>query len=189
MQRLEPILPAHLSDEQQSLYREITQGPRAQGPQHFRLTREDGALLGPFNAFLLAPDLGRSLQDLGATVRYRTKLSGRVREMAILIVAAHWDSAFEWSAHESVGRSVGVTQDEMAAIRSKIVPNLADETERGCISLAMALVRGDIDDDTWATWAGVISHEAIFELATLVGYYSTLALQLRVFRVDDSPSD
>ena len=42
--------------------------------------------------------MGAALQDLGAAVRYRTGLTDRVREMAILLVAAHWDSAFERSS-------------------------------------------------------------------------------------------
>ena len=36
----------------------IAAGPRSQGPQLFPLTDDDGALRGPFNAFLLAPALG-----------------------------------------------------------------------------------------------------------------------------------
>jgi len=184
MTRLEQIPPTNLNPEQKSLYAKITEGPRAQGPKHFDLTRDDGALLGPFNALLLAPRLGSALQELGAAIRYQTALSARTREIAILTVAACWDSPFERSAHESVGRAVGLSAEEISEIRAGRVPALEDTHELACAYLARSMVEGDVDDEAWAAWAPVVGAATIFELTTLVGYYATLALQMRVFRVD-----
>jgi 4-carboxymuconolactone decarboxylase len=184
MTRLEPILPNNMDPEQRSLYAGITEGPRAQGPRHFDLTREDGALLGPFNALLLAPRLGSALQELGAAVRYQSALTARTREIAILTVAAHWGSAFERSSHESVGRAVGLSAEEMSEIRATRVPALDDPHEQACAHLVRGMVEGDVDDEAWATWAQVVGDATVFELTTLVGYYATVALQMRVFRVD-----
>jgi 4-carboxymuconolactone decarboxylase len=184
MSRLEPISPTKLDPEQRSLYASITEGPRAQGPRRFDLTGEDGALLGPFNALLLAPRLGSALQELGAAVRYQTALTARTREIAILTVAAHWDSAFERSSHESVGSPVGLSAEEMAEIRAARVPALDDQHELACAHLVRGMVEGDVDDEAWTSWAHVVGDATIFELTTLVGYYATLALQMRVFRVD-----
>lgn len=183
MSRLEPVPPTEMDPAQTALYASITSGPRAQGPQHFDLTREDGALLGPFNALLLSPDLGATLQEVGAAIRYRSALSARTREIAVLTVAAHWDCAFERMAHESVGLAVGLTLDEMSRIRSGVVPPLEDPGERACAHLVRAMVDGDVDDDAWAAWADTVGNAAVFELTTLVGYYATVALQMRVFRV------
>jgi len=183
MSRLEPIPPSDLDPQQTSLYVSITEGPRAQGPQFFDLTGDDGVLLGPFNALLLSPDLGGTLQEVGAAIRYRCGLSARTREIAILTVSANWDCAFERESHESVGLAVGLTPDQIAEIRSGLVPALDDAHETACAHLARAMVDGDVDDDSWAAWAGTVGNTTIFELATLVGYYATLALQMRVFRV------
>jgi 4-carboxymuconolactone decarboxylase len=103
--RLPHYRPSELDDAQRDLYDAITGGPRAAKPRPFPLTDAEGRLNGPFNAMLAAPPLGQALQRLGAAVRYETSLSARVREMAILAVAAHWDSAFERYAHEAVGRT------------------------------------------------------------------------------------
>ena len=184
MTRLEPIPPTNLDPEQKVLYASITEGPRAHGPKHFDLTRPDGALLGPFNALLLAPPLGSALQELGAAVRYETALSARTREIAILTVAARWDCAFERSAHESVGRAVGLSTDELSEIRAGRVPALEDAHELACAHLASGMVNGDVDDAAWATWGHVVGEATVFELTTLVGYYAMLALQMRVFRVE-----
>jgi 4-carboxymuconolactone decarboxylase len=48
---------------------------------------------------------------------------------------------------------------------------------------AALLERGDLDDAEYREAVGQVGTEGLFELLTLVGYYATLALQLRVFRV------
>jgi len=181
--RIPLMPPAALDAEQRTLYDAIAGGPRAAGPQHFALTAPDGALLGPFNAFLLAPELGDALQRLGAAVRYATRLPPRIREGAILLVAARWDSAFERHAHEGVGRSVGLTDEELDTLACGEVPETGDAVEVAALRLARALAAGDVSDDEWAAWGPLVGERTVFELTTLVGYYATLALQLRVFRV------
>jgi 4-carboxymuconolactone decarboxylase len=177
------FLPHELDVDRRALYDAIASGPRSRGPQLFPLTDADGALRGPFNGFLLSPVLGDALQRLGAAVRYGTALPDRVREMAILVVAARWDSAFERESHAAVGRAVGLTEDEVQALREGRVPPLADPEEAACLTLARALVADDVDDETWASCVPPLSEQTVFELSTLVGYYATLALQMRVFRV------
>jgi 4-carboxymuconolactone decarboxylase len=173
-----------LTSEQRVVYDAIAGGPRAQGPQFFQLVDEDGGLEGPFNAFLLAPRLGQALQALGASVRYETALSDRVREIAVLVVASGWDSAFEWYAHAPLARHAGLSADELAAIRDGRYDELTDEVERLAASTtAMLVEQGDLDDASYARVVSALGLPSLFELLTLVGYYATLALQLRVFRV------
>lgn len=182
--RLPLLAPASLTDRQRVLYGDIADGPRAAGPQHFALKNPDGSLAGPFNALLLVPALGDAIQSLGAAVRYETSLSPRERELAILVVAAHWDCEFERHAHEAVGRAAGLTEVELAVTRAGGIPPLDDDHEQLCTRLAHALTRGDVDDELWTDAARVVPIETVFELSTLVGYYALLALQLRVFRVE-----
>lgn len=181
--RLHPFPPDELTDAQRDLYDAIAGGPRAQGPQHFALTRANGSLRGPFNAFLLAPELGGALQNVGAAIRYRGALSDRAREIAILLVSAHWDSSFEREAHEAVGAAAGLTESELAALRAGEV-SAFDGAEAVVAMVTSQLLNGDLDDALWAEASVTLGTEVIFELTTLVGYYATLALQLRVFRVE-----
>jgi len=184
MSRLRPQPPSSLDGAQRELYNNITGGARARGARHFDLIDDDGALQGPFAAMLLSPALGTALQELGSAVRFRAGLSARTREIAILTVAAHWDSAFERSAHESIGRAAGLTEAELSQLRTNAVPALSDPHESACANLAKAMAEGDIDDESWSTHAAIVGAATVFELSTLVGYYTTLALQMRVFRVD-----
>jgi 4-carboxymuconolactone decarboxylase len=193
--RIPKLPPAELDDEQRALYDAIAGGRRAQGRQLFRLSDADGCLEGPFNAFLLQPRLGSALQALGAAVRYETALDDRSREIAILVVAAHWHSDFERYAHEAVARAAGLTDTDLAAIRHGHLtqPSESGEpTQPGALTGREAVVartaaalaaRGDLDDAEYREAAAELGADGLFELLTLVGYYATLALQLRVFRV------
>jgi 4-carboxymuconolactone decarboxylase len=183
--RLPLLHPDRLSPDQQALYEEITGGPRATGPQLFALTDAEGHLHGPFNAMLTSPRLGGALQALGSAIRFSTGLPPRVRETAILVVAAVWDSAFERYAHEAVGRAAGLTEAELRALREDTDPGFTDPFERAAWSAARTLAASpERLDDTWYAQArAALGESALFELSTLVGYYATLALQLRLFGV------
>lgn len=183
MSRCSRFTPNTMRTDRRELYDRIVSGPRASGPQLFELADEEGVLRGPFNAFLLNPELGEALQRVGATLRYRSTLSPRLREMAILAVAAHCRSEFEWYAHERVGRSVGISEQELDALRSGSAPPLDDPLERAGLHVTLAMLEGDVDDELYAEARSHLGEERIFELTTVVGYYAMLALQLRVFRV------
>ena len=186
--RIGKLAPSSLDEEQRSLYDAIAGGRRAQGPQLFRLVDENGRLEGPFNAFLLQPRLGSALQALGSSVRYDTRLDDRCREIAILVVAAHWRSDFEWYAHEAVARSAGLDDADLAAVREGRHTALTGPEAVVARTAAALVVRGDLDDAEYLEAVEVVGTAGLFELLTLVGYYATLALQLRVFRVP-APDD
>ncbi|MFF0865741.1 carboxymuconolactone decarboxylase family protein [Nonomuraea sp. NPDC003560] len=180
--RLPALPPEDLDDAQTEVYRAITGGPRAAGPQVFPLADERGRLRGPFNAMLLSPPVGGALQALGAAVRYGSVLPDRARELAILVVAAHWGSDFERDAHEAVGRSCGLTEAELTAVREGRPPGLADPAERAAVLAARELTRtGTLGEEDYRAVTAALGERGLFELTTLVGYYATLALQLRVF--------
>ena len=59
------------------------------------------------------------------------KFTDRMRELAILLVAARWDSAFERESHEAIARAIGFADDELAAIRALDVSGFpGDEAHR-----------------------------------------------------------
>ena len=181
--RVAKLTPDTLSAEQREVYDAIAGGRRAQGPQLFRLVDDEGGLEGPFNAFLLQPRLGEVLQAVGSAVRYETSLSDRAREIAILVVSVHWDSEFEWYAHEAVGRHVGLTDDELAALGNQVFEAFSGDEQIIARTAHLLAAEGDLDDEAYAEAIAVLGEPGLFELLTLVGYYAALALQLRVLRV------
>ncbi len=175
--------PEELDDARRAVYDAIAGGPRAAGPQAFRLTDPDGRLEGPFNAMLVSPGVGHALQDLGAAVRYRTSLSDRAREIAILALAALRRSDFEWYAHERVGRRAGLTDEELASLLAGADPASLSSDEALLLRTTRLLATaGDLDDGAFAAAEEELGREQLAELVVLVGYYDLLALSLRVWR-------
>jgi 4-carboxymuconolactone decarboxylase len=182
--RLPRPKPQELDDEQRRLYAAIT-GARTGGPQLFPLTDGEGRLEGPFNAMLLEPPIGDALQRLGAAIRYEGQLPDRAREIAILTVASHWDCAFEWRAHAPIAAHAGLAEAQLAAIGSGEPPRFDDVEEAAVYEVTRRLLEDrELDDDSYDRARTTLGTSGLFELTTLVGYYSLLALQLRVFAVD-----
>jgi len=182
--RLSDLPPDRLDPAQRALYDEIAGGPRAAGPQLFELVDAQGRLTGPFGIMLHSPAVGGALQAVGSAVRYRSVLPDRVREAAILAVAAHWDSEFERYSHVPLARHAGLTEAEVAGVLAGEAVPLEDSAERAVLRVVHALLRtSDLTDEEYAAGRDALGEQGLVELTTLVGYYATLALQLRVFRV------
>jgi 4-carboxymuconolactone decarboxylase len=180
--RIGPLVPESLTGDQRALYDTIIGGPRSAGRQRQSLTANDGALVGPFNAMLLSPPVGMAVQALGAALRFETVLTDRQRELAILLVAATWKSDFERLAHEAISRSVGLTDNEIEALARGDAPPLADDAERATVALVRHLVAHfNVTDAVYAAAVEALGSRQVYELSTIVGHYSLLALNLRVF--------
>ncbi|WP_116043732.1 carboxymuconolactone decarboxylase family protein [Amycolatopsis palatopharyngis] len=172
--RLPLLAPEQLEAGQRDLHEAIAGGPRANGP--FSVTDDQGRLLGPFNALLYAPDVGASVQRLGAALRFGGTLEPRVRELVICTVAAHWNSEYEWYAHSRVARTVGVSEAELASVRDGDVPAGLSGAEVAALGLATALLRDRVVGDD--VYEPVVEHHGrsgLVEICTVVGYYQLLA--------------
>jgi 4-carboxymuconolactone decarboxylase len=187
--RLAALSSEEMTPEQVDLYRKILSGPRGQGPRTVLLATGAGALSGPFNAMLYAPEVGHALEELGLAIRFKTGLTPRIRETAILVVAQAWDSTYEQAAHELIGHDAGLAEPEIEALRAGADPGFADEQERVAYHVARSLAgpAADLDDGQYAEAVATLGEQALVELSALVGYYALLALQMRVFRVNPEP--
>lgn len=184
MSRIPRPTPDQLDDDQRRLHRAITSGSRANGPWTVPLADADGRLEGPFNAMLLSPAIGDALQRLGAAIRYDGRLTDRSREIAILAVAAHWQCAFEQRAHEPIAAQAGISHAELDALRAGHPFDLDDPVESAVLRMTLHLLdHRDLDDDRYREATDAIGADQLLELTTLIGYYSMLAMQMRVFAV------
>ena len=99
------------------------------------------------------------------------------------MVAQHWDSGFMRYSHEALGRHAGLSDAELEALREGRW-DAFDGEERLVARTSLLLAGdGDLDDGAYAAAEAALGESGLFELLTLVGYYATLALQLRVFRI------
>jgi 4-carboxymuconolactone decarboxylase len=149
-----------------------------------------GTLLGPFNAWVTAPDVGGRLAELGAALRYRTTVDRRLLEVAIITVAAHWRSEFEWWAHSRMARHHGVAAEVVDAIAHEDEPPFTKDDERIVHALATELVQhGRVDAATYETARAILGDRGLVEIVTLCGYYTLVSFNLNAFEVPLPPGE
>ena len=171
-----------LDDEQRRLYERIVGGPRQNSL--FKIREADGSLTGPFGTMLIAPAVGAALNGLGEATRFHSSLEDRLREIAILTVASHRRSSYEWYAHELIARNLGFGDQELGAVRTNDASFWSDPGERVTHELALVLLEhGSPHDELYRRAEEQLGVDGVVELVTLVGYYDTLAMMMRVFGI------
>lgn len=188
MSRLTPLPQDQLDSQQQALLEAIVGGKRGDGRDLEGFLDQNGAMRGPFNALLHRPDLGHTLQRMGEQLRFEGRLPAASREIAILVVAAHFRARYEWWAHARIARGVGVPQAVIDAIAAHKEPALVDDQERLVHTYAREMMtRGRVDDLMHRRASLVLGESMLVELVMLLGYYATISLLLNGFDVDVPP--
>jgi 4-carboxymuconolactone decarboxylase len=180
--RTAPLHPADLDAERAALHARIATGPR-RSQARVPLVDDRERLLGPFGPMLFSPRIGDAVQQVGAALRFDDDLPPRLREIAVLAVAVHHGSAFEWASHEGLGRETGLSGGQLQALLDGVVPDGLDDAERtGLDVVRTVLGTRDLDDDRYTTALEVLGRDTLAALVWLTGYYAMLANALAVFR-------
>ena len=182
MTRLSYVDPARLSPEQKELYDSIASGPRA--AKRSSLVDADGHLTGPFNAFLHNPVLGKHWSQIGEALRFRATLDRRLFELAVLVVAVHWESGHEWAAHARLAREAGLAEDVIDALKNGARPIFANAGEQAVFQFVFELVsERHASHGSYKAVLAVLGEAQLVELVNVVGYYVALAAMLNAFDV------
>jgi 4-carboxymuconolactone decarboxylase len=148
------------------------------------LVNADGGLVGPFNAFVHAPGVGRRLTELGQVVRFETSIERRLSEVAIITVGARWKAEFEWWAHARMARGHGVADAVVDAIGRGEDPPFTADDERTVYQVARQLTEGgQVDAGTYAAAQRLLGDAGLVELVSLCGYYTLVSYLLNAFTV------
>lgn len=190
MSRIPCILQEKCTDAQKRLFDSIIAERRQTGRSTAQFLTSEGGLVGPFNAWLHSPVLGDALQRLGAAVRFGSSLAPRLRELAIIVVAAKWKAAYEWHMHSRIARAEGLDEPVIESLRTDGVPNFDDPDQ----SMVYRFVREMLDthqvsDHTYRKTVDLLGEAGVVELVILCGYYTTVAMTLNAFKVPLPPGE
>src|ERR1700738_932156 len=86
-------------------------------------TTKDGRLIGPFNAFLLHPEITAKLSEFQAAEATHTTLPARVREVLIIVVGAVWRADYELYAQINVARRAGLSNHAITTLANGGIPD------------------------------------------------------------------
>jgi alkylhydroperoxidase family enzyme len=161
----------------------------AQAPDDVREALENLPPLNIFRTLAHAETAFRPFLRFGGAVLGRMELDPVVRELAILAVANEAEAEYEWIQHVAIGKAVGVTDSQVAALElADMHPFTAPQ--QAAIELAACVVRGSrVSDDLWDRVRAQFSDREIVELLLAIGNYLMLARVMTVLEIDlDEPA-
>lgn len=175
-----------LSPEQKALSEAIKSGPRSKLASSG--ASKPGPLGGPFNVWLRSPGIGNLVQQLGEEIRFRSSLSGKLNELAILVTARNWTSQYEWVAHHKLALEGGLDPKIAEAIAQGRRPEGmdADETLVYEFSTELQASKG-VSDAMFARAVARFGERGVVDLISVNGFYVLVSMCLNVDRTPVPP--
>ena len=181
--RLPLITPADLTPEQKPLYDDMRRGI-ASNFNAFKVQREHGALMGPWNPWLHEPQIGKAIWDLTLAMTASASLPDNVRQIVILVVGARFDAAYEIYAHIAVAEREGMREQRLATLVANLKPNDLSPEESVAFDFAYALVRGGtLPEPLYRLAVETFGQHSTNEMIYLVGLYCLVSTTLNGFNV------
>jgi 4-carboxymuconolactone decarboxylase len=182
--RLPPIAPADLTDNQKPLFEAMTAGVAAKYGG-FVTKRDDGALLGPWNAWLHDPEVGAAFWTVTQALTKARRIPDPARQVAVLATGAHFGAAYELYAHGAVARQRhGMSDRRIATLAAGERPDDLDDEEAAAFDVAKALLgRGPLPIALYDRAVALFGQGGANELIWLVGHYCFVSVTLNGFDV------
>jgi 4-carboxymuconolactone decarboxylase len=160
-----------MSSAQRAVYDAVIAGKRGRAPL-------------PLLAWLASPEFAQRAQSLGEFARYETTLAPRLSELAILLVAHHWQAAYEWASHKKEALRAGVEEKTIAAIAAGQTPSFAQQDELAVYEFSQSLlVHRAVEESLYRRAAAALGERGVVELVGVLGYYTLIAMTLNVFEI------
>ena len=179
--RLPLLSPASLSPDQQDPYDDMV----AVVEKNFGelvARRNDGALIGPFNAWLHFPQFGKPAWAFNRSLWEHSVLPAAIHQLVILVTAAKFGARYEIYGHEYFARRAGLAEHKIATIVAGERPSDLTHEEGVAYDMAAALNRGaPLPETTYQAVLNRFGEQALAEIVFLVGCFSMVGITLNAF--------
>ncbi len=165
-------IPAEaLSPEQTRALESLLSGPRGRVPT-------------PYKVWLHSPKLAGPMGQLGTFLLTGSSLSELEVTLAVLIVARHWRSDYVFGQNARTARRLGLADAAIAAIGAGEPPELDSPRLQAIHDAARAAECEEAaSDETFTRIVETIGRDGLAELLALIGYYSAVAVAMRLHRL------
>src|ERR1700756_1116116 len=125
---------------------------------------------------------------LGGGIRHKGELDPVGGEIAITRTGILCEAPYEVVAHKRIGKNVGVTDEQNAALENWKSATCFDELQRAALAFTDEIVRlRRPTDATFNTIATRLSPAGLVELQLAVGFYIMTSKFLETFDIDMQP--
>lgn len=177
MNRLPPLQPESMTEEQRAVYEEIRSGPH-------------GKVVGPYPAWLNSPELARCARAMSEFIRFRSSLPAPLLELAILITGRHWKADFEFYAHAKLAKKAGLDEGIIAMIAEGRRPEFTLPDQEAVYDLCTELFETNrVGEASYQRAVEAFGLPAVVELIGTIGYYSMVCMTLNTFQIGLPPGE
>ncbi|MCA8899622.1 MAG: carboxymuconolactone decarboxylase family protein [Hyphomonas sp.] len=146
--------------------------------------RFTGQIYNIFRTLLRAPEAYRAFMHWGGYILSdKNDLSARDRELVILRTGFNWKSGYEWAQHVRIGLACGLTEAEIARIKTGPSAPEWSADDRALLQATDELTSDAfVTDATWAALSGFTEKQRM-DLVMTVGQYTQVSMLLNSFGV------
>ncbi len=168
--RFKPLTWEQLTPEQRTMVNDVLSSRRA-------------SLGGPFNALMRSPEMGNLAQKLGEYIRFRSSVTPRLNEFAILLAAKWWSAQYEWYAHKPLALAAGLDASIIDDVQVGRRPTRMRPDEIVIYDFSTELRdRRRVTDATFKAAVSVLGEKGVMDLVAVAGYYDLISMVLNVDR-------
>jgi alkylhydroperoxidase family enzyme len=125
---------------------------------------------------------------LGRAIRLKGELDPVVRELAITRTGILCEAPYEVAAHKRIGKEVGVTDEQNAALENWKSATCFNDLQRAALAFTDEIVELHRPTDaTFDAIAAELTPAALIELQLSVGFYIMTSKFLETFGIDMQP--
>jgi len=126
---------------------------------------------------------------LGRAIRVKGELDSVVRELAITRTGILCEAPYEVVAHKRIGKEVGVTDEQNAALENWKYATCFNDLQRAALAFTDEIVTlHRPTDTTFKAIAAKLPPAALIELQLSVGFYIMTSKFLETFGIDMQPA-
>lgn len=168
--RFKPLTYDEMTPAQKKMIENLLAGPR-------------GGAEGPFNVLLRSPEMGDLAGTFGAATRFNTSIPRKLNELAIILVARHWTSQFEWQAHHRAALQAGLSPAIADAIAEGRRPQGMQKDEEIVYTFCTELMNTkQVSDATFNATKAAFGERGVVDLIGVMGWYHMVSMVLNVDR-------
>ncbi len=142
-----------------------------------------GRVPTPFKVWLHSPKLAHAIEHLGTMLNTQSSLSEREFELAIVLIAQHWESPFVIESHVRFLRRTGFPEAVLQQLVARQVPKLETAREQAIYDVFMAFERKQVaSDEVFERATKQLGRDGLAELIAFLGYYTSVAMAMKIHR-------
>jgi len=150
-----------------------------------KLEDQDVPVLNLFKAVGNCPRIGRNFVRLGNSILRPDFIDPKLRELAILRVGNLLRSEYEFTKHVTIGREVGVTDDQIDELSSWASSKKFTDIEKAVLQYTDEVTLNvKVSDSMFANLKKFFDDQAIVKLTATIGYYGMVSRILVALEIE-----